>query len=412
MLFNVTVLYLLFEFARPQELVPALAVLRLPGLVSALLVLALVLSKKIDESDKQTRLFAFFLILMALHVPLAWNNYLALETAKLMLFTFVAYLGIATSVDTLHKFRRLITLWLGVHVLLAVHGLAAEGRGVGGFLGDENDFAMTMDMVAPFPFFLALREPNGAKKVLYLSLTGLFVLASMYSFSRGGFLGLLAAALYCWLRSPKKLRSAVVIVALGVLVSLAAREGYLTRLQSAWEEGASAGTGEDRVYMWKFAWQMFLDNPIIGVGQSNFGVRFGDYEGDERLYGVTRVWRAAHSLYFTLFPELGLVGGFIFFRMLYCIWRDLTTTRRSALQRLSQPQNLASTTLSLAHAMEAGLIGFFVSSTFISTLYYPNFWVTMGFVVALRRIVTTAASDTPMRHRATGARPRRGVGPI
>jgi hypothetical protein len=42
--------------------------------------------------------------------------------------------------------------------------------------------------------------------------------------------------------------------------------------------------------------------------------------------------------------------------------------------------------------MEVSLIGFLVSSIFISTLYYPNFWVAMGFVVALRRIVTLEPS--------------------
>ena len=156
MLFHLTVVYLLLEFGRPQELVPILAPLRLPGLVTALLVLALILSKRIDLSDKQSRLFALLLALMALHVPLALNNYLALEGLKYMLITFVAYLAIATSVDTLRKFRTFITLWLGVHFLLAVHGIAKQGQGVGGFLGDENDFAMTLNMIVPFSFFLAL----------------------------------------------------------------------------------------------------------------------------------------------------------------------------------------------------------------------------------------------------------------
>src|SRR5205814_8017929 len=100
----------------------------------------------------------------------------------------------------------------------------------------------------------------------------------------------------------------------------------------------------------------------------NLPVRFGDYEGDERLHGVTRVWRAAHSLYFTLLPELGLVGAFMFFRMLYWIRRDLAAIRGS---------NMAPTILPLAYAMEASLVGFLVSGAFISTLYYPNFWVTM-----------------------------------
>jgi len=135
---------------------------------------------------------------------------------------------------------------------------------------------------------------------------------------------------------------------------------------------------------------MFLDNPVIGVGQDNFPVRFADYEGDERLYGRTRMWRAAHSVYFTLLPELGLVGALIFFRMLYWIRRDVATIRRS------------STIVPYGNAIEASLIGFLVSGIFISTLYYPNFWVTMGFAVALRRVVILDASP---RSAATVASP-------
>src|SRR2546430_8973712 len=124
MLFYLTIAYLLLEFGRPQDLVPGLSGLHLPGLVSALLVLALILSGRVELSDKQTRLFALLLLLMALHVLLARNNYFAFYTAKYMLTTFVAYLAIAKSVDTLGKFRTLITLWLGVHLLLALHGIA------------------------------------------------------------------------------------------------------------------------------------------------------------------------------------------------------------------------------------------------------------------------------------------------
>jgi len=407
LLFYLTVLYLLLEFSRPQEFVPVIGSLRLPGLVAVSLALTLIASGKIDLSDKQTRLFAALLALMSLHVPLAVNNYGALMYLEYMFVTFIVYLAIVMSVNTLSRLRTFITLWLCVHLLLAVHGIMAEGRGVGGFLGDENDFAMTLNMVVPFSFFLARGEVRPSKKLVYIGLTGVFVLAVIFTFSRGGFVGLVATSLCCWLRSPKKLRSAVLIATLGLLVSVYARAGYWERIQSSWEQGVSAGTGEDRVYMWKFGWKMFLDNPLIGVGQYNFPVRFGEYEGNERLNGVTRVWRAAHSLYFTLLPELGLVGGLIFFMMLYWIWRDLNQIRRSTSQGFTE-------ILLYAHAMEASLVGFLVSSIFISTLYYPSFWVTMGFVVALRRIATlesprTAAarsSDQVMPSRGTRARPR------
>src|SRR4030095_3217198 len=126
----------LLEFGRPQDLLPFLAPLRLSFLVTIALGFALTTSRKIDLSDKQTRLFLGLLILMALQVPLAENHYRALMGLKLMLLTFVAYLAIVTSVNTASKFRTLITLWLGVHILLAVHGIAKHGQGVGGFFQD------------------------------------------------------------------------------------------------------------------------------------------------------------------------------------------------------------------------------------------------------------------------------------
>jgi len=387
MLFRLTVAYLLLEFGRPQELLPFLAPLHLPFVVTIALGLAVILARRIDLSDKETRLFLVLLALMAIQVPLAENHFRALMVLKTMFLTFLGYLGIVMSINTVSKFRTLIPLWLGVHVLLAFHGIAKRGQGIGGFIGDENDFAMTINMIVPFAFFLAQTERQRTKKLLYFGVAGLFVLANVFSFSRGGFVGLCVVGLYCWLRSPKKLRSFAVMVALGLVVSLAAREGYRERIDSIWVEGASAGTGEDRVYMWKVAWKMFLANPVIGVGQDNFPVRFEDYEAADRLYGVTRAWRAAHSLYFTLLTELGLVGAFLFLRTLYFIRKDLVAIRQST-PRLNDAPSTSFTILPYANAMEASLWGFLVSSIFISTLYYPNFWVTMGLVVALRRIVT------------------------
>ena len=64
MLFYLTIAYLLLEFGRPQDLVPVLSFLHLPGLVSALLVLSVIFSGRVELSDKQTRLFALLLLLM------------------------------------------------------------------------------------------------------------------------------------------------------------------------------------------------------------------------------------------------------------------------------------------------------------------------------------------------------------
>jgi hypothetical protein len=41
----------------------------------------------------------------------------------------------------------------------------------------------------------------------------------------------------------------------------------------------------------------------------------------------------------------------------------------------------------LALALEGSLIAFLISSIFVSTLYYPNFWVLCAFIASLRKII-------------------------
>jgi hypothetical protein len=106
-------------------------------------------------------------------------------------------------VDDQDKYDRLLKTWLGIHVFLAIIGIVKHGRGIGGFLGDENDFCLALNMVIPFPFFLAVTT-SGKKRIYYMALTSLFLFVIMLTGSRGGFVGLCTIFIYCWLRSKRK----------------------------------------------------------------------------------------------------------------------------------------------------------------------------------------------------------------
>lgn len=396
--FYLVILYLLFEYGRPQESIPGLAVLHLPGIAALMLGAAIAFSHKVGLSDKQTRLFILLLALMAFHIPFALNNYWAFHTARAMLMTFVAYVGIVTFVDSPERFKGLITIWLGTHVYLAITSIIRGGRGQGGFLGDENDLSMTLTMVIPFTFFLALAETNGPKRVVYAVLTVTILAAQIVTLSRGGFVGLMAVGLYCWVRSPKKVASAALILLLVLFSVQAAPPTYWDEIRSI-QQGTSDSSAEGRIYLWKIGWTMFLDNPVLGVGQGNFPFRFREYEIStgfyEGLHGTSRAGRAAHSLYFTLLPELGLVGALLWSLMLFHISQDLRLLRRFTYgaegpkvgAKLSGSLSEPTTTkvFYLTLAMEASLIAYLVTGIFISVLYYPNFWILMAFVVALRK---------------------------
>src|SRR5262249_33831889 len=156
------------EFARPQDIVPGLGYLFLPMLTLIFIGLQLVMSGNINFSNKQSILFLPLLGLMVIHGPIAVNNFAALMAFKGMGLNFVAYLGIITFVNSLRKMEMLVGLWLGIHVFLAIIGTVKGGQGVGGWLGDENDFCMEMNMVLPFAFFAFFLASSKGKRITYL----------------------------------------------------------------------------------------------------------------------------------------------------------------------------------------------------------------------------------------------------
>lgn len=400
--FSLVVVYVALEFGRPQALLPALEPLRLPGLVTALLALCVCFSSRVRVSDRQTKLFLLLLGVMAIHVPLAVNNYWAFHAFTVSFVTFLAYLGVITFVNSLQRFNTLLSVWLAIHVYLAIVGVANQGRGVPGYFGDENDLSLVLNMVIALPLFLAVAATRVATRILYIVLTALILAADILTQSRGGFIGLVAVGVYCWVRAPRKLAVGTLALLFVLFAAYAAPATYWEEIRSI-QHGANDDTGKDRLYQWRIGWSMFLDNPVIGVGQGNFAWEFRRYEVmngfDTGLEGRSRAGRVAHSLYFTVIPELGLIGAVLVLLLVCHTYRDARLTRRlarAAIPRtrqdgLGRMQPLeAERVIYLTLFLEAALVGYLVTGMFISVLYYPNFWILMGFVVALRRIVTTA----------------------
>ena len=390
--FYTVLFYILLEFSRPQDVVPGLAILSLPMLTIIVIGLQLVMSGNVNFSNKQTILFLSLLGLMVIHGPIAANNFAAFTEFKGMVLTFIAYLAIVTFVNSFRKMETLVGLWLGIHVFLAIIGTINGGKGVGGWLGDENDFCMEMNMVLPFAFFAFFSASSKLKKIIYLGLLCLYIMTAMLTLSRGGFLGMAAVGAFCWAQSSRKVLSAFLVFLVIGFILLAAPDNYWSEIESMGSDKTmQTGTGAERMYTWEVGWDMFLGNPIIGVGQGNFPVAFAEYEAGRTFQGRSIAWRAAHSAYLTLLPELGLVGVCIFVSMLYLTRRDLVLIWRS--YRCSAKEGMELDRINdlkkaffYANAMQASFIGYLVTSIFISTLYYPSFWIMMGFVVALRNI--------------------------
>jgi hypothetical protein len=387
---------LLFEFGRPQALIPGLKLIPFATGLDVLLLLNVIMSGKLNLSRLQTKLWIPLFIVMAIHVPIARNNFWALMTLKDMILIFGLYLGIVTYVNSLEKMLTLMKVWMGILGFLAVMGISKGGHGIGGWMGDENDFCMVMNMAVPFGYFLLFSTSSIRQKMQYLGFLGAFILAAMASLSRGGFFGLASVGVYCWYRSPKKL-NALIVVAVAVVFMLAlAPATYWDEIASSTDDDTMKyGTGAARLYTWGIGMEMFFYNPIIGIGQKNFPWTFEVYEAGRTFHYRSMAGREAHNAWVTLVSELGLVGIVVVGGMLLQCYKDLRLVRArfaplGSRQKHSQIVRAGEDIrMYLARAMEGSLIGFIVSGIFISILWYPALWVMTAFVVALRNISET-----------------------
>ncbi len=388
--------YIFFDYVRPHQIIPGLDSLHLPLILAialALLVLPTILERL---SERLVMAFGLLLLLMVFHGPVAVNNFWALSIFLDMLHLFIVYLAITQVVTTMSRLRHLMVVWLLIHLILALYGIAHGGKGPASFTGDENDLAMVIDMVIPFAFFLLFVPKPPIKKPFLLGLLCVYLGVVFATFSRGGFLGLLAVSLYFLWRTPRRILSVLAVAICVLLASFMAPPEYGERIRSIWGEatGEIEGTGADRQYTWGIGLRMFWDNPLFGVGQGNFPWAFEGYQGADTFRERSYAGRASHSIYLTVLPELGLVGSLIFLYMILLLIRDLRFVRKRVSGPSETPRaEAADLLLSFANAIQAALIGYLVAGVFISALYYPPFWLLLAFSTSLKRIAVDVAPD-------------------
>ena len=378
--FFFTLLYLFIDYGRPQDVLP-IGFLK-PGMISILILSMYVLFSgkiKLTES-KQTRLIWCFIGLTAIYIPFARNNFYAYVTTKGMLLYMPFILSTIIVVDSVARLKTFVSFMIAIMVYVCIFSLFHHGQGSGNYFKDENDLSLYIDTMLPFCYFLFLYEKNRMKKMAYGLSMLIGILAIVASFSRGGFVGLVCMAAVAWWFSPRKVVSLLIIATLASTMYFYGGQRYEKEMATSTD--IQEGTARARIESWKSAWRMFLDNPF-GVGGNNFQVRFPEYQTD---YFKRGMWgRVAHSLWFTLIPELGIVGIYIYLSLLFYNLKDIFWLKnsRNKLKNSRDGEYIYSLSLSFL----ASFAGYFASGTFLSVLYYPHYWYLTALLVAISRIV-------------------------
>jgi O-antigen ligase len=263
----------------------------------------------------------------------------------------------------------LVASWLSGAAVISLFGLwgylvgnqwvsQAEGvRRIQAFYGSANNLALYLDRTLAVSLALAIFVPAGRLRLLWIALAAPQVLAFLLTFSKGSLL-LAAPAMALvllggggWLlhRQGRSLRPLWILLGIGVggLLVLAPFLGA-ERFQRLFDLGQ--GTGFLRLQLWRSAWQMGLDHPLLGVGPDNFlyAYRSG--------YLLPSAWQEPnlnhpHNLLLDFWTRLGLPG-----LALGLAWLGLGTWSvvrwlRSGPQRPLALGVLAATAAGLAHGL-------------------------------------------------------------
>ena len=386
--FFILLFYIFVEYARPRFLSPMR-----PALVAQIL-LAWFLMLNMEKvftvlKEKFFRYYLVLLTLMILHIFLAANRYTAFMTFQMMLTYFIVGISFCVFLDSPYKFIVFCKFFVGIMAICAVDRLAGIGvLGAVGTMGDENDFALAMNVALPISFFLSFTAKSW-RKALLLVATLLFVLGTMKSASRGGFLSLVAVGGCCWLYSQHKIRIIVMLLVLGAVAWNFAAPDFKEEVLGIGLQSAESDTGKDRVELWKVGWRAFKDNPILGVGQGNMPIVMETYQYDEKgeSYWQRGLWgRAVHSIYLTLLPEFGIVGTLLF----VAIFKDLLSKHKQTKERYNKTSSgdRGYEIKNLTAALMVSIFGFMISGVFLSSLYYPEFWNLSALSIAAYLLAT------------------------
>jgi len=380
-------------YLRPYELIPALSGIKSMAFYVGIVTLAIyAITQIVVEGNLTTRTREVNLILLLgvaalLSIPFAINPGEAWKTfSELLVKTLLIFIVIVNVVRTDRRLRLLMLLALGVSVYLSIaaiqdyraglFGIGTEitsrimGR-IKGLFDNPNDLALHLVTMVPIAVGLAMAKAGMLRKFVYIGAACLMVAAIVVTFSRGGFLGLVAVSFFLVLKLGRKQRfptMAGFFLAVVLFFALAPG-GYGSRLSTIFNiSGDLTGSGSQRNQVLKRSILVTLRYPLFGVGLGNF-----HYKSFQEL--------GTHNAYTQVGSEMGIPAMIMYIMFLVYPYKRLKEIEKATDGKKDERYYYY-----LSIGLRAGLIGYMVASFFAAVAYQWYIYYLVGYAIALRRI--------------------------
>lgn len=382
-------LFSFFVFFRPYELIPGLGFLSSGAFIIALATLAIYIPTQFTTEGNLTIFttevkcvlamvfLALFLMPISRDFATAWETFNDPFIKAVLIFIVM--------INVIRTRKRLVgIMWISfaISIYMSYTAIAMYSRGefktegyrvsidVKGMFENANEMALHIVTMIPLMIALGMASKSKVSKIIYYSLTALFFGANVVTFSRGGFLGLIASmTVFVWKAGRNnRIRTMAISLVVGIVFILAAPGNYGIRLLSIFIPGLDpVGSSDLRKENLILSILVTIRNPWgIGIGNSP-------------TFGVHNL--ETHNAFTQVSSELGLLGLAAYLIMMISPYRKL-----GAIERQQHEKGEYDWFFYMSIGLQASIVAYMVSSFFASIAYLWFIYYLIGYAVATRRI--------------------------
>ncbi len=252
-------------------------------------------------------------------------------------------------------------------IKMGIYGIAHPGTQItapiGGMISGNNENAIALNIALPFCVYFALQAKTMSRRWVWWITSVLTLIAVIFSYSRGGFLGTVAAACVMLWNTRARLLMLTVVAPLVVTAFLTfAPDSYVERIGNINVARKTDQSALRRLQAWGSAWTITKARPIVGIGPRNFPDNFRRFPHDHDMPRME-----IHNTYLEISSSTGIPGLLLYLLFIGAAWRSCARVRRDALARADERLVWYVHT---SQALQASITGFLVSSTFGSLMHF------------------------------------------
>jgi probable O-glycosylation ligase (exosortase A-associated) len=275
------------------------------------------------------------------------------------------------------------------------------------FFGDNNGTAVGMFMLVPILTSLARTSTHRWVKPIWRFVAIGVLYRGISTYSRGGFLSLIAMGVHYLFRSKVRPGAIVGIILAGWIIVPVLPQEFWDRMATInapvdTESTDAAVTAESlstqsRLHFWAVAEKMAEARPLYGVGMHVYNEVYDQYDFSGGAWGGKR---SVHSSWFGIMAELGF-GGLALFASFFVMFFLTCRRARKVAKKYRDDQELARIA-SYMTALEGSLLAFAVGGAFVTFQYNEMLWHLLFLNFAVKRMLDQAVLAKETRPVPTG----------